>query len=230
MSTFRKLRAISLRIVCVSMFFSMVANYANAITVDSVGDEFIIEFNGLVEGIEQDGLTAEAIVTLTSITSNSLGGQDWTFDVTLSNTSSAPITASRISIFGFDVAGDLPNDSVAVSGLFNRPAAGQLPGVGKIDQCFKIGGSYRNCAGGGGEGLEIGESGDFTFTMINFGSPELEFTDFYVRYQSIDGTPYGDDWSGIGFGTEVPVPVPAAFWMMGSALLGLGGVARTRRS
>lgn len=228
MSTFRKLRAISLRIVCVPLFFSMVANYANAITVDSVGDEFIIEFNGLVEGIEQPGLTAEAIVTLTSITSNTLGGQDWSFDVTLTNTSSAPITASRISIFGFDVAGGLPNDSVAVSGFFDRPAAGNLPGVGKIDQCFKVGGGYSNCAGGGGGGLELGESGDFTFVMLNFGPTEIDFTDFYVRYQSIDGTPYGDGWSGVGIGTEVPVP--AAAWLFGSALLGLGGIARTRRS
>ena len=74
---------------------------AETVTIDTATDQgqsFGIFFNGLVENTLVAGLTSEAKFTISSITSKAL-----TFMVNITNTSSAPITSSRVSILGFNV-------------------------------------------------------------------------------------------------------------------------------
>lgn len=75
-------------------------------------------------------------------------GKTWNFRIhSLANTSAAPITASRISQFGFDVAPDVA--SAAAAGLFDTiDNAGNVPMAGLRDLCFctAAGGSARAAA------------------------------------------------------------------------------------
>lgn len=223
-----RLRAICKRIAYAAIVMSVFSVPAQAIIVDTAGDSFTVEFDGIVDGYAQPGLSALATFNLVSITDDGMGGQDWNFDITLTNTSSAPITNSRISILGFNLADDYFRANSSVSGVFDTVGTGNMPIVGGVNACLKAGGSGKNCAGGGGGGVYFGDSGNISLSInYDITLPQLEFTDFFVRYQSIMGSQYGD--SGVGYGTAA-VPVPAAAWFMGSALVGLAGIGRSRKA
>ena len=49
---------------------------------------------------------------------------------------------------------------------------------------------------------------------------------FYGEYESISWTSTNENWYAFTVGTLQPVPVPAAFWLFGSALLGLIGLRK----
>jgi hypothetical protein len=197
-----------------------------AAVVDSIGDSFGVYFNGIVDEVVQPGLTSNAFFTLAGIAADGFGGQNWTFNVTLDNTSSLPITGSRVSILAFDTDPNADRAQSSATGVFDMVTTGNMPMVGNIELCFKDAGG-NNCAGGGSGGVVQGNSGNFT-AILNFNAvlSQLELTNFHVRYQSIEGSVLGTS----GVGEEIPVvPVPAAAWLMGSGLVALAGVARRRR-
>ena len=205
----------------ITTFFALSTNAATFNAGDD-GTSVAISFNGLVEGTVASGLTADVKITLSSV---SVDEKTWTFDVTLENTSSSPITASRISMLGFNTDADPIVDDSTASGLFNKIGEGNVPQAGKVDICANN--QNGNCAGGGGTGLFIGQSGAFTMElMFASGVSTLTLDNFLIRYQSITGTTVGG--SGTGFGSEVPVPATA--WLFGSALIGLAGIGRQRRA
>jgi hypothetical protein len=186
------------------------ASPASAIEV-SLGDEFTVLFNGIVEGNVQPGLTASVTYEVTAV--NSLAN-DWTIEFTVNNTSSAPITASRISTFGFNTdpnlvpfAGnnDPGNTQILTGTVYTGVDAGNVPQFGSVEFCATAG---PGCAGGGGGGTLIGgsTSGSFLLDFAGSGLTSITLEDFYVRYQSIVGSSFGTS----GTGVEVPGPILGA--------------------
>jgi len=211
---------------------------ADAITLDAgdIGVPQTISFNGFADGTTINGLTAEGVFTLTSITN---GGSTWNFTYSIDNTSSSPITASRVSGFAFDTTPGVV--SASSTGLFSfSDISGNYPnGIQTVDVCFKTASTGASCAGGAGGGVAISDpAATGTFTL-NFASPitSLTFDDFYVRYQSIvgpDGTP--GSATGIGSSTTTTststggqVPEPGVVGLMGAAAAAVMLLRRRRR-
>jgi hypothetical protein len=216
------------------------------LTNGSVGQSFTVSYNGFTGSGEIAGLLGTATFTLTAATSNS-----YTFSYTVNNTSTDPITGSRISGFGFDTNPDI--SSATSTGTFTTTAlSSNVPNIGTVDVCFKDGGGTNSCAGGGGGGVTQGDSGSGMLTL-NFDSAtsSLSLSDFFVRYQSITGA--GTTTSAVGSGTitgssgggtsstssggtttsssgGTPVPEPGMLGLFGLGLLGLGAAQRRRRT
>lgn len=208
------------------------AAHADAIVLDAsdVGSAFTVNYDGFDGSGGITGLTGSTTFTLTSVTANS-----YTFGYTMNNTSSAPITTSRISGFGFNTD---PNISGASStGTYNIVGtSSNVPNIGTVDVCFKDGGGTNSCAGGGAGGVDLGASGSGSLTL-SFASAlsSLNISDFFVRYQSITGTNANTPSSAVGSGTisssggstgGTSVPEPG---MLGLFMLGAAGLWFRRR-
>src|SRR5215203_4050141 len=107
----------------------------------------------------------------------------------ITTTSSAPITASLVSSFGFDTDptvlsgttnGDTTFSNVVVNGAFPNQ-------FGAIDVCVTGGAT---CQGGTGTGVLIGQTYTVDLLTLTFSSTfnQLVVTNFGVRYQSIEPT------------------------------------------
>jgi hypothetical protein len=149
-------------------------------------------------------------------------GTAYTFGYTLTNTSTAPQTGSRVSIFGFNT--DPNRTGGTVNGDFDTVGSGNVPNFPvNIEFCAKDGGGSNNCAGGGNGGAVLGDPATGQFTLT-FGSSQSSITlsDFVVRYQQVNST------SGSAIGRQTaPVPEPGTWAMM---LLGFGAVGFSLRS
>lgn len=216
--------------------FAAVPAMAEPITFSSanVGQTYTLNYDGFVDGTTNtiSGLTASTSFTLTSI-----NGSDYTFSYAVSNTSSAPITDSRVSSFAFNT--DPTISSATSTGAFSYTTlSSNYPNqIGTVDVCFKDA-KTGSCSGGGSGGLTIGQSGSGTFTL-SFSQPisSLTLSDFFVRYQAIAGTnnPPGSA-SGQGTLTSTggstsggtPVPEPGMIGLFGAGLVGLALLRRRR--
>lgn len=211
-------------LVAAAGLFTAAPAFADAVTLGSgdIGNTFTLAYDGFANGSTIDGLSGSTTFTLTGVTANS-----YTFDYSVTNTSAAPITDSRISSFAFNT--DPTIASATGTGAFsyatlnsNYPNA-----IGTVDVCFKDA-QTGSCAGGGSGGLTIGQSGSGSFTL-GFSQPvsSLTLSDFFVRYQAISGT-NNPPSSASGSGTltssgGTPVPEPGMLGLMagGLALMGL---------
>lgn len=194
-----------------------------SLTPASIGSSFTLDYNGFTGDGTIAGLTGSTTFTLTGIS-----GDSYSFDYSVTNTSSSPITGSRISGFGFNTDPDIAGASS--TGVFDTVGTGNAPNIGSIDVCFKGGGGATNCAGGGGDGVSLGDTATGTLTLA-FGSAlsALSLSDFFVRYQSISGA--GGTSSAVGAGTisssggsssgGTPVPEPADFALFAAGVAGL---------
>lgn len=208
---------------------------ADPITFSSanIGQTYTLSYDGFVDGTTNtiSGLTAETSFTLTGIS-----GNDYTFDYSVSNTSSSPITASRISSFAFNT--DPTIQSATSDGAFSYTTLNSnYPNtIGTVDVCFKDA-KTGSCAGGGSGGLDIGQSGSGSFTL-SFSQPvsSLTLSDFFVRYQSISGAGNVSSASGQGTLTSsggtttggTSVPEPGMIGLFGIGLVGLGLLRRRK--
>ena len=219
-------------IVLLSVTPAMAASFS----VADIGDTLTVDFNGNVEGQNISGLSAQIDFTLVSFDLND--SNQVVVDVSVMNTSSAPITASRVSAFGFDSNPDVVSGT-STSGEFTTViTGGQFPNnFGNIEVCVID--NQNNCTGGGSSGVLIGDTENFLLTL-NFAdlTTSLTMNNFGVRYQSITG-PGLNGASGPGTGTEnenppppppppVPVPEPGSMILLGSGLLALARHARKR--
>jgi hypothetical protein len=209
-----------------ALAFGAASAMADAITLDAskIGTAYTLNYNGYSSGTTVSGLTGSTTFTLTGIS-----GNDYTFSYSATNTSTAPITGSRISSFAFNT--DPTISSATSTGAFSYTTLNSTypNGIGAVDVCFKDA-ATGSCAGGGGGGLNLGQTGTGNFTLI-FAQPiaSLTLSDFYVRYQSITGAGNITSASGTGTltssgGTSVPEP-----GMLGLLSLTLIAVAVTRR-
>ncbi|QZP08937.1 cistern family PEP-CTERM protein [Caenibius sp. WL] len=209
--------------------------YADTITLDSnsIGNSYTFNYNGFsgANSPSIDGLTASTTFTLTGIS-----GNQYTFDYSVTNTTSDPVN-SRISSFGFNTDPNITGASSTGAFAYTTVGSSYPNGIGAIDVCFKDA-STGSCAGGGGGGIADGLTGAGTF-ILTFANALSNVTlgDFYVRYQSVSGAGNVSSASGIGSLTSSTsssssggeVPEPGVLGLLGGGLIALGLMTRRKR-
>lgn len=194
-----------------------------------VGDSFTINFDGFVDGGSAiSGLSSQLRLTLNSIVNGV-----YSFDYSLSNTAATnDSVTSRVSSFAFNTDPAILGGSA--TGLFNQVDLNKnYPnGIGTVDVCV----SGANCAGGGSFGVFDGGTGVGTLAL-NFGSgiSAVTLSDFFARYQSIEGikgvtsasgretgsTTGGTTTGGTTTSGGTNVPAPGMFLIFAMALMAL---------
>lgn len=208
----------------------------HSLTASDIGQRIDLRYNGFVDETLRQGLEARTIFRLDSVSGNS---RTWTFSYAVQNRFAAPVTAARVSIFGFDVDGfTATNQSVALSaaaatGTYDTVSRnGNVPQIGPtLDVCFRAGGGGGGCASGGGGGNSV--AGSFiggTFSLTFAGAVQRILLDnFFVRYQSIaDANAQGQSGVGVVDLYAHTVPEPAV-WAQLIAGFGLTGAVLRRR-
>lgn len=167
-----------------------------------------------------------------------------TFTFTITNTSAitTPGSTSTITGIGFDLP---PTGNANASGLngfsgsqapslssnftFSDADVGNLPaGFNSVvlDFAFLTGPSGNFSGGSNSDGLLPGESASFTVTGAAFaGFTESQICNaIFVRFQNVPPA----SGTGSDVGTPSQVPEPSTMLLLGTALIGLGGVVRRR--
>lgn len=182
---------------------------------------------------------------------SNLGTGEFKIDFTISNTTGTPVfgdgaTESKLTGFGFDILSTssiLSHTLGTVFDTFIQNAA--LPPFGTVIAAFANDGNFQ---GGGPQGaLPQGQSESGlsvtlsdsnyadaaalkTAMALGFGNGDL---DAVMRFQDVNAGEGSDKLKYIGLGgpgdVTTPVPVPAAMWLLLTALGGLG-LMRLRRS
>ena len=197
-------------------------------TSGTSGGSAVLNFNGFVGSAAGviAGLTSKLTLAFSSITN---AGTTFNFGYTLENNASSPVTASRISRFGFDVAPNIASASSTGTYDFADMGGNQPNGVGVVEVCFKDT-SNSGCTGGPG-GITLGQTGSGTLSLT-FASAQTAITlsNFFTRYQSLSypGTEEGSASGQISTPTS-PVPEPAAWMLMILGFAGIGFAMRKQR-
>jgi hypothetical protein len=193
-------------------------------TSGTSGGTQTIYLNGMTDGPTViAGLTATLMLTFDSVTNS---GTTYNFSYSLFNSSSAPITASRVSSFGFNTDPNVTGGSA--TGAFDVLHLGDnYPIIPDPEVCvFNPNGPGGVCTGSGG-GVDLGQTGTGTLSLT-FGSAQnaITLSDFVDRYQSITGA--GRVTSAVGIQTS-PTPEPATWGMMLLGFVGIGTAMRRGR-
>nr|WP_314445848.1 cistern family PEP-CTERM protein [uncultured Sphingomonas sp.] len=187
------------------------------------GGSVVLNLGGNSGGVDYANLASSMTLNFVSAVNGT-----YTFNYTLQNTSSAPIT-SRVNAFGFDTDPNVvPQGAEILSGdvLTAIRYNTNIPnGVGNVEVCL----TTLNCAGGGGTGLTNGQSasGSFSLDFGNANPSLLTLSNFAVRYQGLNvGTGSG---TGQLITTAVPEPGTWALMLIGFGAVGVS-MRRRRRS
>lgn len=208
--------------------FSMVATLSAGVLppiTATNGSSFSVDYNGYTsdDGVVS-GLTSQVNFSNFLFADDAGTNQTIvTFDFEVVNTSSAPVTDSRISGLGF-----LTTPNVAggdVTGVFDSVVFGSdFPQSTPLEFCFTSGPS---CPGGAGVGVGFGASdtGSATLFIAGLNQTELTFDGLFVRYQSIAGEGITGT-SGVG----TAIPEPGTYGLLSLALGGLFMLHRRRQA
>ena len=133
---------------------------------------------------------------------------------------------SMLTGVGFNVDPNIIGASA--TGLYQFVnTSSNVPNLGTVDVCFNAGASG-SCAGAGSGTIGLAPAGGVaTGTLaLNFSQAyqSIDLTNFYIRYQGIEGIT--GVTSAIGRPVTPPVPEPATWAMM---LLGFGGIGMAMR-
>lgn len=234
-------------IAAIASFAFATPAFADSIALGSsnIGQSFTLNYDGYSSGTTISGLTGSTTFTLTGI-----NGNTYTFDYSVTNTSSAPVSDSRISSFAFNTDPNLTGATSTGAFSFSTLNSTYPNGIGSVDACFKDA-KTGSCSGGGSGGLTIGQTGSGSLSL-SFASPvsSLTLSDFFVRYQSINGVKGISSASGSGTLTSTggstttsggttsggststggtPVPEPGMLGLFGGSLAALAWFSRRRR-
>ena len=192
-----------------------------------------------VAGVESGGFSTATVVC-------EFNAQTNTFTFTITNTSAItqPGSTSTITGIGFDLP---PLGNASASGLngftgmqapslssnftFSDADVGNVPHGFKsavLDFAFLTGPSGNFSGGSVNDGLLPGESASFIVSGAAFaGLTEEEICNaIFVRFQNVP-TAAGSGGSDVGVPSQV-IPEPSTMLLLGTALVGLGGVVRRR--
>lgn len=207
-------------------------NADQSVTIDANDPfSFTTTFNGFTDGFAAvAGLSG---LTKINYVMSSNSNKSYLFSFSVTNTSSAPITSSRISIFGFDVDPNVKVSSSSSTGVFSTVGAGNVPIIGNHEICFKAGGGSSNCAGGGGGGATKGQTINGTFTLSFANSVPnriFKLNNFFVRYQDVQNERRNAPNSAVGRSVTITESVPEpASWLAMIAGFGVMGMSLRRR-
>lgn len=203
---------------------ALVVNANGSVTVSGTsGGTASVNFGGNSDGANVPGLTSTLSLTFVEAVSGT-----YRFNYTLTNTSTAPTTSSRVGAFGFNTDPNITSASIISGSVFDeiRYNANMPNGMANVEVCF----TTHNCTGSGGEGVTIGQSTFGTFDL-KFGSTNLStltLDNLAVRYQSINA-PGIQGGSGTG-GMITAVPEPGTWALMLIGFGAIGSAMRRRRS
>ncbi len=190
------------------------------------GGTIVVTLDGITGGPTLiQGLTGQLTLTFTSVTNS---GTTYNFFYSLFDSSTAPITGSRISSFGFDTDPNVTGGSV--TGAFDVLQLDKnYPIIPDPDVCvFDPNGPGGVCTGSGG-GILQGQTGSGTLSLNFATAPgSITLSNFVDRYQSITGA--GNVTSAVGQQTTVRLlPEPATWAMMLLGFAGIGVAVRRSR-
>ncbi len=191
-----------------------------------------------ISGVDSGGFSTATVVC-------EFNAQTNTFTFTITNTSAItqPGSTSTITGIGFDLP---PTGNASASGL-NGFTGSQAPSLSSnfdfsdgdlgnvshgfnsavLDFGFTTGPSGNFSGGSVNDGLLPGESASFTVSGAAFaGFTEAEICNaIFVRFQNVPEAA-GSGGSDVGVPSEIPEP--STMLLLGTALVGLGGVVRRR--
>ena len=191
-----------------------------------------------IAGVESGGFSTATVVC-------EFNAQTNTFTFTITNTSAItqPGSTSTITGIGFDLP---PVGNASASGLngftgsqapslssnftFSDADVGNVPhgfNSAVLDFAFLTGNSGTFAGGSVNEGLLPGESASFIVSGAAFaGLTEEEICNaIFVRFQNV---PLAGGSGGSDVGVSSEIPEPSTMLLLGTALIGLGGVVRRR--
>jgi len=190
---------------------------------DSVGDSSVINFNGY-EDFNITGLSTQITYTLTGFSGNSA-----TFSYVLDNTSTAPVTAARVTTFGFNIDPNFTSVSNVTGAVYPTVSSGNVPNaLPNVEFCLTSG---NNCSGGANGGVFLNDPNATGSFKLNFGSQPTTVTlsDLYVRYQAVTSPSQGVSGSSAVGIPVIGVPEPTTWAMMLTGFFGMGSVLRSQR-
>ncbi len=209
---------------------TVAASAASAtVTIDLGGSTFVLTagdpgttiiFNGQSDDVVYAGLTSSLNLSLLS-----QSGNVFTFGYQLVNTTTAPMTSSRVTGFGFDVDPNRSAGSILTGTVFDVFDSGSISNGMNVEVCI----TTHNCSGGGGDGVTIGQDTGGSFSLTFTGEPfNITLDNLVVRYQSLEGA--GNATSGVGIPVgAVPEPTTWATMLIGFGAMGYS-MRRRRRS
>jgi hypothetical protein len=192
-----------------------------------VGKSATVVFDGVSDGWFNHSTPVPGLGAELDLSLNAINGKYWTFGYTLTNTSSFPVTSSKVTEFGFDIPDYW---GVTSTGMFNKPGTGWVPILGHRDLCFRttiLGG----CNGSLVLGLTKGNSASGLFTLrLAATQLDVALSNFFVRYQGINAPRFClCNQSGVGTGVVSDVPEPSTWAMMITGFGAMGLAMRRRR-
>ena len=211
------------------------------LTLSAVGILAVVSATAHADTITVVGVDTGQFSTATVVCEFNAQTNTFTFTITNTSAITQPGSTSTITGIGFDLP---PTGNASASGLngftgmqapslssdfdFSDADLGNVPhgfNSAVLDFGFTTGPSGNFSGGSVADGLLPGESASFTVSGAAFaGFTEAEICNaIFVRFQNVN-TGQGSD---VGVpGTEIPEP--STMLLLGTALIGLGGVVRRR--
>jgi hypothetical protein len=215
------------------------------ITLSAVGILAVVSATAHADTITISGVDSGAFSTATVVCEFNAVTNTFTFTITNTSAITTPGSTSTITGIGFDLP---PTGNASASGLngfsgmqapslssdfdFSDGDLGNVPhgfNSAVLDFGFTTGPSGNFNSGSVALGLLPGESASFTVSGAAFaGFTEAEICNaIFVRFQNVPEAA-GSGGSDVGTPGTSEIPEPSTMLLLGTALIGLGGVVRRR--